>query len=159
MDPNKNIEEILKNLGAEEVPAEVHKISEESSQAFTTALRVLTPKLDRSTHIGNWPVRSFQKRAFGAGTLAVTLAFVVGVGLGRWSKGPGITPKPESTKQFYKLSAKRLTYALKDNGESFWRAKMIASLKPKSYPEGRPHMRDGTLWGKYTEYIKEHRYE
>ena len=36
---NENIEEILKNIGAEEIPADVHKIAQETSNNFSSSLR------------------------------------------------------------------------------------------------------------------------
>jgi outer membrane lipoprotein-sorting protein len=36
---NENIEEILKNIGAEEIPADVHKIAQETSNNFISSLR------------------------------------------------------------------------------------------------------------------------
>jgi len=36
---NENIEEILKNIGAEEIPADVHKIAQETSNNFTSSLK------------------------------------------------------------------------------------------------------------------------
>jgi len=36
---NENIEEILKNIGAEEIPADVHKIAQETSNNFSSYLR------------------------------------------------------------------------------------------------------------------------
>lgn len=89
----------------------------------------------------------------------ILMVFMIGGLLGRWSKEPDMAQSPENAKLSHKLNVKWPTYALRDNGESFWQAKMIASLKPRSYPEGRPHTRDGTLWGKYKQYIKEQRYE
>jgi len=36
---NENIEEILKNIGAEEIPADVHKIAQETSNNFSSSLK------------------------------------------------------------------------------------------------------------------------
>lgn len=97
--------------------------------------------------------------AVGRWAAVLFLAAFIGVGLGRWSKSEPITGKSGSVTVSPSLMVKRPGYAVEDTLGSFWRAKAIASLKPRPYRGHKAYMQFGGLWERYRQYIKEKNYE
>ena len=97
--------------------------------------------------------------AVGRWAAVVFLAAFIGVGLGRWSKSEPITGKSGSATVLPSLMVKWPGYAVEDTARSFWRAKAIASLKPRPYRGHKAYMQFGGLWERYRQYIKEKSYE
>jgi hypothetical protein len=154
-----NIEEILKGIGGEDIPAEVRNISEETSESFTRALKFLRSRHSRYIVAFEWLVGSFRRFAVGAVVAAVILAFVVGVGLGRWSKSRTVTDMPESLMISPGPTVKWPSYAVDDSGEGFWRAKAVALLQSKPYRKDINYTRKEGFWDVYTKYLRKKDYE
>lgn len=89
----------------------------------------------------------------------VVFAAFIGVGLGRWSKSPALPDKPERVAVSPGPIAKRPGYTPTDSGESFWRAKAIAALRPRRHQTHKGDTQYGNLWERYGQYIKEKYYE
>ena len=82
---NGNIEEILKNIGAEEIPADVHEIAQETSNNFSSSLRqTRQPK----RHI---LLEQIMKSRITKLAAAAVIIIACGIGLSLWrTTGSGI---------------------------------------------------------------------
>lgn len=117
----------------------------------------------RHQRIGHRPARRL------AGWAAVLIfAVFIGALIGRWSKPSvlqerpasvafGPSPRPGAVRPT--LTVKWPIYQLQDTGGSFWQTKAMAMLHPKSDTINKDYIKGPTLWEKYTQFIKEKRYE
>lgn len=157
MAEENKVEDILRKLGGEEVPADAQRIAAETIKSFRKDVEQGGFE-STSLHGGRRMLITGRFSSVAAAAI-VFLAFLIGVGIGRWSKSGAIPAKSQSIGVSDLPRVKRVAYAVEDKEESFWRAKAIASLRPKPYRGPKTYGQDNALWGSYRQYMKEKHYE
>jgi len=143
----ENIEEILNKLGKEDVPADVHKIAQETSEQFS---KTLIPP--RQHILWQHIVESGITKLAVAATIFIT--FGIGFSFGRWSKP---TPPPHSLDVTSLTSTVSVYPAANKTEDSFWRQKALAAMQPRPYP--KTHITKTSLIDAYKQYLKEKHYD
>ncbi|UCC64147.1 MAG: hypothetical protein JSU70_01580 [Phycisphaerales bacterium] len=106
-----------------------------------------------------FPLARVRSRLIVRWAAVVVAAFGIGAGFGRLSKQPAIGSRPRATSAKVDPYVRQWGRSLEGVGDSFWRAKAIASLAPKRHLAAQPHKSGASLWSKYRQYVKERRYE
>lgn len=136
--------EILKNIGQTEVPPNIARIAEQTSQRFAAALNI--PQAQRPER-----TRFVIGLRLLAAAAVIIFAFAIGLSVGRWSTPPQT-----------QLSSLNLPgYALptpthptvQQPKDSFWRQKALAAMQPRPYAQTR-FDKTSLLVG-YKQYLKE----
>jgi hypothetical protein len=157
MAEENKVEDILRKLGGEEVPADAQRIAAETIKSFR---KDVEQGGFESTNLHGGRRMLITGRFSGVAAAAIVfLAFLIGVGTGRWSKSGAIPAKSQSIDVSNLPRVKRVAYAVEDAEESFWRAKAIASLRPKPYRGPKTYENKIGLWESYGKYMKEKYYE
>jgi hypothetical protein len=118
--------EILKNIGQTEVPPNITRIAEHTSQRFATVLNIPQVRRPERTRF----VIGFRLLAAAA---VIVFAFAIGLSVGRWSTPP----------QTQLASLNLPGYALpvpthptvQQTKDSFWRQKAVAATQPRPYAQ------------------------
>jgi hypothetical protein len=147
----ENIEEILKRLGSEDVPADVHKIAEETSREFSKTLA--QPRQPRHYVLWEYIMKSpITKLAVAA---VVIIAFGVGFSIGQRSRPTQLATHPPDVTGY---SPEVLAHPSAPKAEdSFWRQKALAAMQPRPYAQTRVD-KTSLLVG-YKQYLKEKHYD
>jgi hypothetical protein len=133
--------QILKNIGQADVPPNVTRIVEQTSQSFTTALNILQAQRPQRTGF-------FIGLRLLAAAAVILLVFAVGLSVGQRSAPPQV-----------QLSSLNLSgYALpmpthptvQQAKESFWQQKALAAMQPRPYAQPTTN-----LLNAYKQYLKE----
>lgn len=147
----ENIEEILKNIGDEDVPADVRKIAEDVSTDFSKTLA--QPKQPEHIILGDYFMKSrLTKLAVAA---AIFIAFGIGFFTGQWSKLPRQAP--------YSLDVTGYTSVVlayptaRKSEDSFWRQKALAAMQPRPYAQTSTTKTN--LLNAFKQYLKEKHYD
>jgi hypothetical protein len=144
----ENIEEILKRLGSEDVPADVHKIAEETSREFSKTLA-------QPRHYILWEYIMKSPITKLAVAAAVIIAFGIGFSIGQRSRPTRLATHPPDVTAY---STEVLTHPAAPKAEdSFWRQKALAAMQPRPYAQTR-FDKTSLLVG-YKQYLKEKHYD
>ncbi len=144
----ENIEEILKRLGSEDVPADVHKIAEETSREFSKTLA-------QPRHYVLWEYIMKSPITKLAVAAAVIIAFGIGFSIGQRSRPTQLATHPPDVTAY---STEVLTHPVAPKAEdSFWRQKALAAMQPRPYAQTK-FDKTSLLVG-YKQYLKEKHYD
>jgi hypothetical protein len=144
---SERIEEILKNIGAEDTPADVHKIAQELSRNFNKTLT--KPKQTKRYILKKTRLTELAVAA------VILIAFSVGFSIGRWSKPSQLTP--HSLDIDGHLSSVSVYSAPSKEEGSFWRRKALAAMQPRPYIQTQTTKT--SLLNAYKQYLKEKNYD
>jgi len=86
----------------------------------------------------------------------VILAAMVGIGLGRWSKETKIYTKLPYEEMRHELMLKWPAVDFRDDVTGFWQEKVVAFLKPRTYPERKPYMKRDSWWDRYYRFTEKY---
>jgi hypothetical protein len=159
---NKDMEALFREYLAEHFEAK--KWAENLSDVFEKTEAAIAAKIEpadaESNHVAIKikPISQFKWWLLARWAAVIIFAACIGAAVGRWSKSPVLTQKPDAVLVSRDPSIKR-GFSLDDIGKSFWRAKATAMLDAKSYREITSYNQSSNLWNKYRQYIKEKRYE
>ncbi len=129
----EKLKQILSKISQADVPADIARIAEQTSQRFTAALNLMQPRFFA-------PLR----------LIAAAAVIVVAFAAGRWSK-----PMPSLNTAAFTPAISAYS-AQQKNENSFWQQKAIAAMQP------RPYVKSANLTSQlnaYKQYLKEKRYE
>jgi hypothetical protein len=140
--------EILKNIGQTEVPPNIARIAEQTSQKFAAALNILQAQRPERTRF----VIGLRLLAAAA---VIIFAFAIGLSVGRWSTPPQ-TQLSSLDLSAYASSLMTHPTARQDK-DSFWRQKTLAAMQPRPYAQTR-FDKTSLLVG-YKQYLKEKHYD
>jgi hypothetical protein len=133
--------QILNKIGQTEVPADISRIAEQTSQSFTAALNVLQAQRPQRT-------KFFIGLRLLAAAAVILLVFAVGL-----SVGQRFTP-PQMQLSSLDLTGYALPVpthpAVQQAKESFWRQKALAAMQPRPYAQHTTN-----LLNAYKQYLKE----
>lgn len=135
--------EILKNIGQSEVPTNITRIAEQTSQRFASALNILQAQRPQRTRF------AIGLRLLAAAAVII-FAFAIGLSVGRWYTPlqaqmaslnlPGhVLPAPTHP-------------AIQENQNSFWRQKVTAAMQPRPYLQSQ--FDKTNLIDAYKQYLK-----
>jgi hypothetical protein len=140
--------EILKNIGQTEVPPNIVRIAEQTSQRFAAALNILQAQRPERTRF----VIGLRLLAAAA---VIIFAFAIGLSVGRWSTPP---QTQLSSLNLPGYASPMLTHPTVQQAEdSFWRQKTLAAMQPRPYAQTR-FDKTSLLVG-YEQYLKEKHYD
>jgi hypothetical protein len=140
----EKLKQILNNIGQTDVPPDITRIAEQTSQRFTAALNILQAQRPQRTRF----VIGLRLIAAAA---VIVFAFAIGLSVGQRSTPPQT-----------QLSSLNLTgYAspvpthptVQQAKDSFWRQKMLAAMQPRPY--ARTNFDKAGLLNDYKQYLKE----
>lgn len=144
---DRNIDDIMKDIGKETVPPDVYQTAEEMSREFSESL---AESKQTQRHI------LFTRIATGritrlAAAAVILVVFTAGFFAGRWSKA--YQPKSAGLDVAAGISAYSMypTAAVSEDG--FWRQKVIGAMQPKTYIQKQ--FSEVSLLGTYKQYLKE----
>ena len=141
----EKLKQILNKIGQTDVPPDIARIAEQTSQSFTAALNILQARR-QPFFIG------FKRIAVAA---SILLVFALGLSLGRWSKPPQ-TQLSSLDLSAYATSLMTHPTARQDK-DSFWQQKALAAMQPRPYAQTQ--FSQTTLLNNYKQYLKEKHYE
>lgn len=146
MNENKNIEEILKRLSSEDVPADVREIAEETSREFSKTLA--QPRQPRHHVLWEYITKSpITKLAVAA---AILIIFGIGFSIGRWSKPVRLALHSFDVTGY--TSAVPVYPTAPKAEDSFWRQKVLAAMQPRPYAQTQ--FDKISLLNTYKQYLK-----
>jgi hypothetical protein len=131
----EKLKQILNEIGRTDVPPNIARIAEQTSQSFTAALNILQTRR-QPFFIG------FKRIAVAA---SILLVFALGLSVGRWSK------PPQTQVSSLDLSPVLTHPAVHENG--FWRQKALAAMQPRPYAQNE--LSQTALLNAYKQYLKE----
>jgi hypothetical protein len=137
----EKLKQILNKIGQTEVPADIARIAEQTSQRFTAALNLL-PNHRQPVFFS--PLRLL------AAAAVIAVAFVAG----RWST-PLSTTSPSPNAIAY-IAATPAYPTTQKNENSFWQQKAIAAMQPRPYAQSANVT---SQLNAYKQYLKEKHYE
>ena len=144
----EKLKQILNKIGQSDVPPDIARIAEQTSQRFAAALNI--PRAQR-------PERT--KFVIGLRLLAaaavIIFAFAIGLSVGRWSTPP---QTQLSSLNLPGYASPMLTHpTVQQAKDSFWRQKTLAAMQPRPYAQMR-FDKKGLPFG-YNQYLKEKHYD
>jgi hypothetical protein len=140
--------EILKNIGQTEVPPNIARIAEQTSQRFAAALNIPQAQRPERTRF----VIGLRRLAAAA---VIIFAFAIGLSVGRWSTPP---QTQLSSLNLPGYASPMLTHpTVQQAKDSFWRQKALAAMQPRPYAQTR-FDKTSLLVG-YEQYLKEKHYD
>jgi hypothetical protein len=144
---SERIEEILKNIGAEDTPADVHKIAQGLSRDFN---KTLTKPVQTKRYVLGNSLTKIRLTEL-AVAAAIFISFSIGYSIGRWSKPTQLMPHPFDTVGY--ISSVSVHSAPSKEEGSFWRRKALAAMQPRPYIQTQTTKT--TLLNAYKQYLKE----
>ena len=144
----ESIEDILKEIGSEDVPTDVHKLAEDTATDFDKTLL----QAKKLKHYILW--ENITKSRITELAAAAAIFIAVGIFIGRWSKP---TPPPHSLHVTSFTSAVSMYPAANKTEDSFWRKKALAAMQPRPYPQTLTTKT--SLLNTYKQYLKEKYYD
>jgi hypothetical protein len=141
----EKLKQILNEIGRTDVPPNIARIAEQTSQSFTAALNLLQARR-QPFFIG------FKRIAVAA---SILLVFALGLSLGRWSKPP--QTKLVSLDLSAYASSVMTHPSVQQDKDGFWRQKMLAAMQPRPYTQNQ--LSQTALLNVYKQYLKEKHYE
>ncbi len=137
--------EILKTIGRTDVPPNIARIAEQTSQSFTAALDILQARR-QPFFIG------FKRLALAA---SILLVFAVGLSVGRWSKP---SQSQISSLDLSAYATSLMTHpTVRQDKDGLWRQKMLAAVQPKPYAQTQSSQT--ALLNSYKQDLKEKHYD
>jgi hypothetical protein len=140
--------EILKNIGQTEVPPNIARIAEQTSQKFAAVLNILQAQRPEQTRF----VIGLRLLAAAA---VIIFAFAIGLSVGRRST-PLQTQLASLNLPGYALPMPAHSTAQQAK-DSFWRQKTLAAMQPRPYAQTR--FDKTSLFVGYEQYLKEKHYD
>jgi hypothetical protein len=144
----EKLKQILNKIGQSDVPPDIARIAEQTSQRFTAALNILQAQRPQRTRF----VIGLRLLAAAA---VIVFAFAIGLSVGRWSKPPQ-TQLSSLDLSAYASSLMTHPTARQDK-DSFWRQKALAAMQPRPYAQTQ--FSQTALLNGYKQYLKEKHYE
>jgi hypothetical protein len=144
---DRDIDDIMKDIGKETVPPDVYKTAEEMSRDFNMSLA-------ESAHPEHHILftRIATSRITRLATAAVILvAFGIGFSIGRWTRA--YQPAPAGVEVVVVESADLIYPTAAASEEGFWQQKARAMMQPSPY--GQRQLSTGSLLDAYKQYLKE----
>jgi hypothetical protein len=135
--------EILKNISQTEVPTNITRIAEQTSQRFASALNILQAQRPQQTRF------AIGLRLLAAAAVVI-LTFAIGLFVGRWSTPPQ-TRMASLNLPSYVLPAPTHP-VIQENQNSFWRQKVISAMQPRPYIQNQ--FEKTNLLDAYKQYLK-----
>jgi len=140
--------EILKNIGQTEVPPNIARVAEQTSQRFAAALDIMQAQRPQRTRF----VIGLRLLATAA---VIVFVFAIGLSVGRWSTPP---QTQLSSLNLPGYASPMLTHpTVQQAKDSFWRQKMLAAMQPRPYAQTR--FDKTSLLVDYKQYLKEKYYD
>jgi hypothetical protein len=129
--------EILKNIGQTEVPTNITRVAEQTSQKFASALNILQAQRPERTRF-----------VIGFRLLAAAAVIIFALSVGRWSTSPQTQLSSLNLPGYASLMP---THPIAQQAkESFWRQKALAAMQPRPYAQPATN-----LMNTYKQYLKE----
>jgi hypothetical protein len=140
--------EILKNIGQTEVPPNIARIAEQTSQKFAAALNILQAQRPERTRF----VIGLRLLAAAA---VIIFAFAIGLSVGKRSTPP---QTQLSSLNLPGYASPMLTHpSVQQAKDSFWRQKALAAMQPRPYVQSQ--FDKTILIDAYKQYLKEKHYD
>ena len=133
----EKLKQILNKIGQSNVPPNVARIAEQTSQSFNAALNLLQSK--RSSFF-----TGFTRIAVAA---VIFFAFAIGLSVGRWSKpttSVNVTPYASTISPYATINK---------SSDGFWQQKAIAAMQSRPYTQTQ--FNQTSLLNAYKQYLKE----
>lgn len=148
---NRDIDDIMKNIGKDTVPPDVYKTAEDMSRDFSESL---TESRQSEHHILFTRIAASRITRLAAAAI-ILVVFGTGFFAGRWSKA--YQPAPAGVEFAAGSSASSLYPTAVESEDSFWRQKALAAMQPRTYTQGR--FSEISSLGAYKQYLKEKHYD
>jgi len=144
---NEKLEQILRSIGGQNVPADIARIAEQTTESFIAALRFIHAQQSVQAPF----IVGLKRIAVAA---VILFAFAVGLMFGRLSKP--LSPSVVFTEPA--LVTPALSTA-DDSTHNFWRQKVVALLQSEARRGIQSSRQPRNLLDIYNQYVKEKHYD
>jgi hypothetical protein len=144
---DRDIDDIMKDIGEETVPPEVYKTAEDMSRDFSESLVESQPS---EHHILFTRIAANRITRLAAAAV-ILVAFGIGFSVGRWSRT--YQPKTAGLEVVVIGPVSSMYSSAAASEEGFWQQKARAMMQPSPY--GQRQLSTGSLLDAYKQYLKE----